>query len=167
MYPVILFLIALGAAIAHLVVSKEKANFRVGVKVLLTYILPLNIGIAGILAFIAHAVYGPQTAALIGWPAHNPFQMEIAMANLALGVAGLLCIWMRKGFWLATALFGAIFSCGAAYVHMIEMAKGNYSTYNSGIFVYFGDLFIPLVYLSLALIYASFHYRLFKKNHTK
>jgi len=161
MYPVLLFFIAVAAAIAHLFVIKEKAHFRVVIKVLLLYILPLNIGISGILAFIAHVFNGPQTAALIGWPAHNPFQMEIGMTNLALGICGLLCIWLRKGFWLATALFGAIFSWGAAYVHILEMAKGNYSPYNSGVFVYIGDMTIPLIYLILSVIYA-FQYRFFK-----
>ncbi len=165
MYPVVLFLIAIGTAVAHLLFSKvkEKASFRYTVKVLLSYILPLNIGIAGILAFIAHAFYGPETAALIGWPAHNPFQMEIAMANLALGATGLLCIWFKKGFWLATALFAAIFIFGAAYVHIIEMAKGNYSPYNSGVFVYVGDIFIPLVYLTLTVLY-TIHNRFFKNT---
>jgi hypothetical protein len=164
MYPLVLFLIAIGASVAHLTVSKQKMTARLMVKVLLAYILPLNIGIAGVLAFIAHAFYGPQTAELIGWPADNPFQMEIAMANLGLGVTGLLCIWMRKGFWLACALFAAIFSWGAAYVHIIEMAKGNYAAYNSGVFVYVGDLAMPLIYLILAGIYAA-QCRFFRNNY--
>lgn len=153
MYPLLLFIIALIGSSFHIWKTKR---FDKTVEILLSWILPLNIGVACLIGFIAHAFFGPQTAAQIGWPAHNPFQFEVAVGNLAMSVSGFLCMWQRRGFWLATALFSAIFFLGAAFGHIVQMIEHhNYSPYNSGIFLYIGDIVIPLIYSVLALIYSK------------
>lgn len=153
MYPLVLFIIALIASSLHLVFSKKTATFKRIVEILLAYIIPLNIGVATLIGFVAHAFYGPEIAAQIGWPAHNPFQFEVAIGNLAISVAGFVSIWQRKGFWMATSLFSGIYFLGAAYGHFVQMARGDMSPYNTGIFLYVGDVAIPLIYLGLTLIY--------------
>ncbi len=147
MYPLILFIIAILAAVTHLILSKKRATFQEVTKVLLGYLLPLNVGITAILAFIGHFFYGPKIAALNGWPPDNPYQTEIAMANLALGIVGLLTIWFKKGFWLATALVSTLFFFGIAYAHFVEMASGR--------FLYLGDLIIPSIILLIAILYTA------------
>ncbi len=153
MYPLVLFIIALIASSLHLAFSKKTATFKRIVEILLAYIIPLNIGVATLIGFVAHAFYGPEIAAQIGWPAHNPFQFEVAIGNLAISVAGFVSIWQRKGFWMATTLFSGIYFLGAAYGHFVQMARGDMSPYNTGIFLYVGDVAIPLIYLGLTLIY--------------
>lgn len=154
MYPLFLFVIAIIAASIHLAFSKQKNTFKRIIEILLAYIIPLNIGTVCLIGFIAHVFFGPQVAALIGWPAHNPFQFEVGIANLSLSVAGFLCIWQRRGFWIATVLISGIFFLGAAYGHLVQMiVHNNYSPYNAGIFLYIGDIAIPSVYLILTLIY--------------
>jgi hypothetical protein len=164
MYFVILFLVATSASLGHLVVTKEKITFKNVVKIWLSYLLPLCVGIGGIVGFIAHGFYGSQIATLVGWPSNNPFQKEVAMANLGMAVIGLLCIWMRKGFWVATAVFSAIFLFGAAYIHILQKHAGDYAPYNLGPFVYLGEIVVPFIYLALAWIYA-YHYRFFKNSY--
>jgi len=154
MYPLILFIIAILAAYTHLIISKKKCTFRRIIEILLAYIIPLNIGVATLIGFIGHAFFGPMIAAKIGWPAHNPFQFEVAIGNLSMSVAGFLAIWQRKGFWLATVLLSGVFFLGAAYGHFVQMARGDLSPYNTGIFLYVGDVAIPLIYLALTLIYS-------------
>lgn len=164
MYPLILFIIAIIAAFITLAYSKKEATFKRTVEILLAYIIPLNIGVATTIGFIGHMFYGPEIAAKIGWPAHNPFQVEIAMGNLAMAVTGFVCIWQRRAFWMATVIFAGIFFLGAAYVHIVQMVvHGNYSPYNSGIFLWIGDVAIPAIYLGLTLIYCIQN-RFFIKN---
>ncbi|MFZ0565927.1 MAG: DUF6790 family protein [Chlamydiales bacterium] len=155
MYPLALFIIAVLAACIHFFISKKKTFARF-IELSLAYMIPLNIGVATLIGFISHAFFGPETAEQIGWPAHNPFQFEVAVGNLAMSAAGFLCIWQKKGFWLATTIFSGIFFLGAAVGHIVQMVvHGNYSPYNSGPFLYIGDIAIPLVYLTLALIYSA------------
>ena len=47
---------------------------------------------------IAHTFFADQTARQIGWATGSPFQFEVAMANLGIGVCGLLCYRFRDGF---------------------------------------------------------------------
>src|SRR3954453_7078522 len=42
---------------------------------------------------LAHTVWADSTAVSIDWPTGNPFQTEVAVANLAIGVPGILCYW--------------------------------------------------------------------------
>jgi len=150
----ILFVIALCLAIGHLFLTKQPKTAKRTVELLLAYIIPLNIGVATLIGFVGHAFYGPEVAKLIGWPAGNPFQFEVAIGNLAMSVAGFLSIWQRKGFWLATTVFSGVYFLGAAYGHFVQMAQGDTSPYNTGLFLYVGDIVIPMVYLILTGIYA-------------
>lgn len=81
------------------------------------------------------------------------FQFEIGIANLAVGIAGVLCVWFGAGFKLATVLINSIFLFGAAYGHFVQLAKGDTSPYNTGVFLYFGDIIIPAIILILMLVY--------------
>ncbi|MHB9111813.1 MAG: DUF6790 family protein [Thermoleophilia bacterium] len=39
--------------------------------------------LGGVWSFMGHAFFAEETAGLIGWPAGNPFQFEIAVTNLS------------------------------------------------------------------------------------
>jgi hypothetical protein len=93
----------------------------------------------GVFAFIGHTVFAAQTAASIGWPAGNPFQTEVAVADLALGVLGILCYWIRGNFWVAAVLSTSIFLLGAAVVHIQQIVVAqNYSPDNAGTITLYG-----------------------------
>ncbi len=157
MYPTLLFVIALFGALIHFWVSKKRSFQRL-VELLLAYIIPISIGVGTLLGFIAHAFYGPEIAAQIGWPPNNPFQFEVAIANLAVAICAFLCIWQRRGFWLATTIFAGVYFLGAAYGHIIQMVvHHDYSPYNTGVFLYIGDILIPAIYLTLMGIYTLQH----------
>jgi hypothetical protein len=69
------------------------------------------------------------------------------MADLTVGVLGVLCLKFRADFWLATAIANAIWLLGDAVGHVRQMTlNNNHASNNSGIF-----LVMPLVILSLTL----------------
>jgi len=78
------------------------------------------IGVVGVAAFIAHAFFAKSIAEQIGFPAGNPFQFEVAVADLAFGVLGLLCIKYRGGFMAATIIGASVFLVGDAYGHVVQ-----------------------------------------------
>jgi len=79
----------------------------------------------------------------------SPFQREVAFANLAFGVLGLLSFKMRESFRLAAIIGYSLFLLGAAYGHIQEMTtKGNYAEYNAGSVLYI-DILISVILIIL------------------
>ncbi len=111
----------------------------------LKWILTIQLGCGALWAFLGHYFKSDEIASYIGWPAGNPFQKEIAFANLALGVCGVCCLFSGTGFWLATMLFGTIFLVGAFTVHVGEQKRtGNRNPGNAGA-VFYADIVVPIV----------------------
>lgn len=153
MYPLIFFVVAIVVATIHLFVSKKKKTTQRVAGLYLTYLILFNIGLQGLLAAAGHILMPNTIAEQIGWPTGSPFQFEIGIANLAVGIAGVLCVWFGAGFKLATVLINSIFLFGAAYGHFVQLEKGDTSPYNTGVFLYFGDIIIPAIILILMLVY--------------
>ena len=153
MYPIIFFITPVLGASIHLVVSKKKKTPERVTGLYLTYLIFFNIGLQGLLAASGHILMPNTIAEQIGWPTGSPFQFEIGIANLAVGVAGVMCVWFGAGFKLATVLINSIFLFGAAYGHFVQQAKGDIAPLNTGVFLYFGDIIIPAIILVLMLYY--------------
>ena len=109
------FVLSLIVAAVHLFRDKNPRTARRVAEVLLLWLLVINVGVGGVFGFIGHTVFADRAAASIGWPAGNPFQTEVAIANLAIGVLGILCYWFRDQFWLATVIGNAV-GCGSSGV---------------------------------------------------
>src|ERR671929_2023043 len=148
----IFIVLALIVAAVHL--YRERHHLTRGriAEILLLWLLVIAVGLGSILAFFGHTVFAASTAASIGWPAGNPFQTEVAVANLAVGVLGVLCYWLRDNFWVATVIANSVFQLGAAVVHINQIVVAhNYQPNNAGIVLY-TDILVPLVLIAL-LIY--------------
>jgi hypothetical protein len=147
-------------ALLHLAFTRRERTAEFVWAVILTYAIVFNIGAAGLMGFYAHAFRAAETAALIGWQPGSPFQYEVACANLAFGVLGILCAWLRSTFRLATIIGYSVFLVGAAYGHIQQMAIAqNYSPGNAGGALY-ADIIVPPVLLSLWII----HYVIAKRG---
>jgi hypothetical protein len=134
-----------------LLFSKDRSLGNVG-RIYLAYLLPLSVGVGGLFGFMGHTMRAEEVAKSIGWPAGNPFQLEVAMTNLAFGVLGLLCIKFRDNFWTATILGYGIFLEGAGCVHIHEIVKsGNWSINNAGP-ILVADVLFPIFLLGLLIL---------------
>lgn len=97
------------------------------------------------MSFCAHYFKPDEIARYIGWPVGNPFQKEVAFANLTMGIIGVLCFFFRDGFWLAAITFASIFLLGAFSVHVQDQkASGNKNPGNAGV-LFYADIIIPIV----------------------
>ena len=144
-------LVVIVGAIIQMVARREKYPLtqRRVAECLLSWSLPVNTGVGGIMGFVGHTLRAKETAEEIGWPSGNPFQSEVALSDLAFGVLGFLSIWFRGSFWLATITGKSIFELGASYVHIREMVKNkNFHPGNAGP-VLFVDALIPLAHIFL------------------
>lgn len=102
------------------------------------------LGLSLIFAFVMHAFYSEQAASHIGWQT-SPFQFEVAMADLALGVLGVLSFRASYGFRLATVVATAIYFWGDAIGHIYQIfEKQNYTVGNAGSWLWM-DILIPVI----------------------
>lgn len=109
----------------------------------LSWILFFAVGVIGVWAFFGHAFRSQQVAASIGWQT-SPFQFEVAVANLGLGVAGVLAPWHSTDYAIAITIVGSCFLWGAAWGHVREMiVNKNFAINNAGP-IFWTDILIPL-----------------------
>jgi hypothetical protein len=152
---IFLFMTVFVAILAVLIskfTNKPLNNERI-VEIFLLTFLVLSVGIGSIWAFIGHAFISSQVAANIGWAPGSPFQLEVAFANLSIGVLGVLCYWIRGNFWTATVISSSIFLLGAAYGHIINMLQfANYAPGNAGAVLYM-DIIGPIILIVLLIVY--------------
>ncbi len=153
MFQLFFVLMAVIAASVHLAVSPDRRRSGAGIAgTYLVYLLFVYVGLMGVLTAYAHVFRPLQTSASIGW-ATSPYEYEVGMADLTVGVLGLLCVWFRGNFWLATAIANAVWLLGDAVGHIRQVVEANnHAENNSGLFLYL-ELAIPVVILALLFYY--------------
>ena len=118
---------------------------------LLAWILLLPIGVTGLWAAVFHLFFPEIAAADIGWEP-SPFQFEVGMADLAMGLAACISFWRGLDFKAAVVIINAIFLLGDAIGHVRQMiAEGNFASGNAGV-PFAGDLVLPLLSIILLII---------------
>jgi hypothetical protein len=149
----IFFVLSFVVAGVHIYLDKQPRTGRRMAEILLLWLLVINTGFGGLYAFMGHTFAANEVAESIGWPAGNPFQTEVAVANLAIGALGILSYWIRGNFWTAAVIATSIWLLGAATIHVVEIVTAaNYSPGNAGL-IFYMDLIGPLLLIAL-LIYS-------------
>jgi hypothetical protein len=143
-------LAVLGGSLHLLFSSERRGSPKAIAATYLIYFLFFYVGVMGVFTAYAHVFRPLQTSASIGW-ATSPYEYEVGMADLTVGVLGILCLWIRGNFWLATAIANAVWLLGDALGHLREvLLHNNHAANNSGIFLY-AEIITPLLILALAL----------------
>jgi len=130
--PVVLWVAALGCAEIAVWRGPRPITGAFVVDRLLRYLFIFPLGLQGLWAFAGHVFLTERVAASIGWPV-SPFQLEVGMANLGIGLASLYAAF--KGFEarLAASLAAGAFLIGAGVIHIKEiLATGNLAPGNAG-----------------------------------
>jgi hypothetical protein len=137
----------------HLYVDKQPRTKGRVAEIFLLWMLVITVGVLSVFFFISHTLLAKTTAQSIGWPAGNPFQSEVAVANLTIATLGILCYWIRGNFWVATVIAFSVQWLGAAVVHIREiMVAADYAPNNAGMTLYL-DFLIPVILIALLVYY--------------
>lgn len=149
MLQVFFALVALIAASIHIALSANRRSSAAAiVGTYLIYFLFIYVGLMGLFTAYFHVFEPGRASASIGW-APSPFEYEVGMADLTMGVLGVLCIVFRREFWLATAIGNAMWFLGDAVGHVREMTlQNNHAENNAGIFLVF-EFAVPILMLGL------------------
>jgi len=150
MFQLIFVVLALAAASIHLALSRSSRCSKVAIaNTYLLYLLVIYVGLMGLITAYAHVFRPLQTSASIGWST-SPYEYEVGMADLTMGVLGILCLSIRGNFWLATAIANAVWLLGDAIGHIRQITlNNNHAANNAGIFLIL-EIITPIVILVLA-----------------
>jgi hypothetical protein len=124
--PALLFVLAL-------VVTMLRRRHGSAAERLMSRVLLLPIGVTGLWAGISHVLFPTIAAAHIGWQV-SPFQFEVGMADLAIGVTACIAFWRDLNFEAAAVSAASIFLRGDAIGHVRQMVvAGNFAPGNAGV----------------------------------
>ncbi|WP_347568908.1 DUF6790 family protein [Pantoea sp. MQR6] len=120
---------------------------------LLSWLLLLSTGFTSLWAGLYHTVFPQTAAAFIGWQS-SPFQFEMGMSDIALGIVAVMSFWRTLEFKLAVVMFVTIEFAGLAYGHFHQITSaGDYQAGNVGVLL--GLTIVHVVLLPLLLILAA------------
>jgi hypothetical protein len=143
-FPALLFVVALGVAATRRGHGSTAERF-------LSWILLLPIGVTGLWAGIFHIFFPATAAAHIGWEV-SPFQFEVGMADLSIGMTACVAFWRDLNFKAAAVLAASIFLLGDAIGHIRQMLlAGNFAPGNAGLPFYM-DIICPLLAIALWIV---------------
>ncbi len=150
--PVLTWVLALVAAAADIMRGPRPLTAGIVADRLLRWIFFFVIGLMSLWAFLGHVFFPDQAAASIGWQP-SPFQFEVGVANLGIGLAGVVgAFWGGLGFRTATWIMVASFLGGAAVGHLRQIAEtGNLAAGNAGPILY-TDILTPVAVAVLLVI---------------
>ena len=136
------------AALVFAALTRDRSGLA---ESMLGWMLLLPIGVTGLWAGISHVFFPAMAAAHIGWQA-SPFQFEVGMADLAIGVTACLAFWQDLPFRAAAVCAASIFLLGDAIGHIREMiVAGNFAPGHAGLPFYM-DIICPTLAIILAII---------------
>ena len=99
---------------------------------LLDWMLLLVIGVGYSWAGFFHVIFPEIAARSIGWQV-SPFQFEIGVADIAIGIAALLSFWRTLPFKAAIVVYSTIFCLGVAIGHVRQALAGDFAANNFGL----------------------------------
>jgi hypothetical protein len=110
----------------------------------LAWILLLPIGLTGLWSGAFHIFLPSVASADIGWQA-SPFEFEVGMADLAIGITACVAFSQDLSFKAAAVVVASVFLLGDAVGHVHQMlAAGNFSPGNAGV-PFYTDIICPIL----------------------
>ena len=141
-FPIIMYILAIVISLFSGGVSSKR---------MFALMLFMAVGLSGVWGFIMHVFFPAIASKDIGWQA-NSFEFEVGLANLGLGISGIIAAFAPWGYRAAVTTVTTIFLWGAAIGHIKQIILlHNYSPGNAGT-ILITDILIPLTLLVLLAI---------------
>ena len=117
---------------------------------LLFYQMTVTLTLSGLIGFIGHVFKSDSVAQSVGWETGSPFQKELGFAELGYALAGVMCIFNSRDFWLAAIVLTSPLYLLAGINHIREMViEKNYASHNTWTII--PDLLMPVSWILLYL----------------
>ena len=148
---VVWFVVAVVCALYGVIVQDQKASIS-----FLQNFLFWCVGVWLVGAFFMHWIRptADKICEGLGWPKGSPFQREVAAADGAFGILGIICGLTHPGsFWTATVIGASFMMFMMGVGHVIDVRRNeNRSPLNAGATMYFG-LIMPIILVVLLILW--------------
>lgn len=149
--PLFMFILAL---IIPLIQKRKLGSYA---ERFLSWLLLLSIGVTSLWAGLYHTIWPETAAEFIGWQ-RSPFQFEMGMSDIALGIVAIVSFWRSLEFKSAVVMWVSIEFAGLIYGHFHQLSiTGDHHAGNAGILL--GLTIIHVILLPLLLISAYKEWR--------
>ena len=140
--PALLYLAALGLGVAGVELPGADASLTP----LAQWMLVLSLGLHSLWAFFGHVFVAEPVAKSIGWQT-SPFQYEVGVANLGIGLSAIAAPFLGAAAGWAVLVMAVCFLWGAALGHLRDMVRErNFAINNAGP-IFWWDILTPLTLL--------------------
>lgn len=117
------------AAIACAALSRQPGHWS---RRYLAWILLLAVGVDSLWAGIFHVFFPAIASAQIGWQ-QSPFEFEVGVADISLGLIAVMSFWRSLAFQSAVAMYAILFYAGVSIGHFVQaFGHGDFSPDNFG-----------------------------------
>ena len=141
-FPIIMYVLAIVISLFSGGISSKR---------MFALMLFMAVGLSGIWGFAMHVFFPSIASKDIGWQA-NSFEFEVGLANLGLGISGIIAAFASWGYRAAVTTVTTTFLWGAAIGHIRQIILlHNYNPGNAGT-ILVTDILIPLTLLILLAI---------------
>lgn len=149
----IIWILGLLVGIITAAINPSISTFSSFCQNLLFYQLTITLTLSGSVSFIGHVFRSDMVAESIGWSKGSPFQKELGFAEAGFALAGFLCIFYHREFWLATIVLSSPLYLLAGINHIWDVVKNkNYAPHNT--WTILPDLLMPISWILLFLLSA-------------
>lgn len=114
---------------------------------LLRWLLLLPVGMTGIYAFIMHLFFPLISAQAMNLPS-SPFQLEVGLANLAIGLLGIFSFRASYGFRLATVFAATIWMWGYAISQIYTIIMTSNIYLGNSVSWFWLNIILPFILIS-------------------
>lgn len=125
----------------------QKIRRQTSHDILLRWLLLLPIGVASVYVFFMHLFFPKLSAAVMSWPP-SPFQFEVALANLCIGVLGVLAFRASHGFRVATVIVACFWMWGHAASEIYHIITTSNIYIGNAVSWFWVDVILPFVLIS-------------------
>jgi len=142
-FCITMFVVGLSAALLNTIIARGTPQGRFSEQFFRWFSF-FAIGVTGLFTFFGHVFMPETSAANIGWP-DSPFQYEVGIADLTVGVLGLLAFRRDLGFRLAATIAVVCWLGGDAVGHVHQMISAhNFAPGNAGSW-FWTDVLFPIL----------------------
>lgn len=138
-FSLAMFVLAVVLILLHMIMRPKLSRYEIAYRWLAVF----AVGFTGFYAFIMHVFFPETAAAAIGWQP-SPFQFEVGIADLTVGLLGLFSFKAKYNFRLAAVFAVTFWLWGDAVGHIDQMIQNqNFAVGNAGSWFWL-DVIIPI-----------------------
>jgi hypothetical protein len=115
--------------------------------ILLRWLLLLPVGATGIYLFVMHLFFPVESAAIMKWPV-SPFQVEVGLANLCIGLLGICSFRASYGFRLATVIVAVFWMWGHAVYEIYHIITTSNIYLGDAVSWFWVDFILPFALIT-------------------